>query len=659
MLAFVGRSMLQRSTYIQVRNISAYLQVLTPHTLDTRPCLLLHIDSARYLINAPSGLHRFLSSHRISTMNLKSIFCTSVDWNNSIGGVPGVVLAMNDVEVRKRVCVFGPRGSSGVWKATQKLINPRFIDVRVSDCLNDRECYRDEYVKVTCMPTSTGTVNYLIKIRSSPPKFDDEKASFLGVSRGPIRAKLVAGETITLDNGNVVQHQDVCSPPMPAKVILITHTENAKDISATKLSLELIPDIVTHIIGNDIWNDFKYNKWRTSFPTTTQHLLMESQPGAGEIIYKESARQLDVLFKNHRDLFLRQVCKISATSEQSEPTVHDGKTLMSVQLMPDIKFPTKSSNIKDIDLDTNKESDYRQPSEPTIKFLGTASRVPSKLRNVSSILLHCTPKSTLLMDAGDGTLGQLYRLHGQVAGDEIMSNLSCLWISHFHADHTLGLPSIVSRAVELSKTGEKLLCIGPRIVGEFLKEYSEASGDFSFNDDLQYVDAADLLTSTKPLSQETLKRLGLSSIQTIRVDHCVDAFAVCLSTSDSYTSTINNLHRPFQIIYSGDTRPCPNLHKQVLKLSPEAHHRVLVHESTYDDTMHQMASDRRHSTTSGAIKIAGKMRADVLLMTHFSQRYPSVPKSFKDSLPSDCIVGAAYDGLQLNLCRPNLLNKVT
>ena len=49
---------------------------------------------------------------------------------------------------------------------------------------------------------------------------------------------------------------------------------------------------------------------------------------------------------------------------------------------------------------------------PVITFLGTGSSVPSKYRNVTGILVETEPGSYIILDCGEGTLGQMVRLHG-------------------------------------------------------------------------------------------------------------------------------------------------------------------------------------------------------------------------------------------------------
>lgn len=62
--------------------------------------------------------------------------------------------------------------------------------------------------------------------------------------------------------------------------------------------------------------------------------------------------------------------------------------------------------------DEEEVKEEKQPSYPEITMLGTGSSVPSKYRNVSSILVELEADSFILLDCGEGSLGQLVRLRG-------------------------------------------------------------------------------------------------------------------------------------------------------------------------------------------------------------------------------------------------------
>jgi hypothetical protein len=72
-------------------------------------------------------------------------------------------------------------------------------------------------------------------------------------------------------------------------------------------------------------------------------------------------------------------------------------------------------------------------------------------------------------------------------------------------------------------------------------------------------------------------------------------------------------------VYSGDTRPCARL----VEMGQGA--TVLIHEATFADCKAEEALKKKHSTVSEAISVAQQMNAQRLILTHFSQRYPSTP----------------------------------
>lgn len=81
---------------------------------------------------------------------------------------------------------------------------------------------------------------------------------------------------------------------------------------------------------------------------------------------------------------------------------------------------------------------------PEVVFLGTGSAIPSKFRNVSSVLLRLAEDRSVLMDAGEGTLGQLRRRFGADGAARVLRSVGCVWISHMHADHHLGLLAVLT-----------------------------------------------------------------------------------------------------------------------------------------------------------------------------------------------------------------------
>ena len=68
---------------------------------------------------------------------------------------------------------------------------------------------------------------------------------------------------------------------------------------------------------------------------------------------------------------------------------------------------------------------------------------------VSGILLKVPERGYVLFDAGEGTFGQLMRTFGSDATQpenawQVLRELKCIFISHAHADHHVGLAKILA-----------------------------------------------------------------------------------------------------------------------------------------------------------------------------------------------------------------------
>ncbi|KAL7162496.1 hypothetical protein ACSBR2_042899 [Camellia fascicularis] len=337
-----------------------------------------------------------------------------------------------------------------------------------------------------------------------------------------------------------------------------------------------------------------------------------------------------------------------------------------------------------------------------IVLLGTGSSQPSKYRNVSSIFINLFSKGSLLLDCGEGTLGQLKRRFGVEGADDAVRGLKCIWISHIHADHHTGLSRILALRRDLLKglPHEPLLVIGPRHLKRFLDAYqvledldmqflncrhtTEASLEaFESNNNLSPPGSS--ISTVGPTNEdinsilfangthmqnywrgpdspvnnavvfpilknlkELLREAGLEALISFPVVHCPQAYGVSLKATDRING-VGKVVPGWKIVYSGDSRPCPEL----IKASHEA--TVLIHEATFEDAMVDEAIARNHSTTKEAIEVGNSAGAYRIILTHFSQRYPKIPVFDETHMHKTCI---AFDLMSVNLADLPVLPKV-
>src|ERR1700759_2279589 len=87
-----------------------------------------------------------------------------------------------------------------------------------------------------------------------------------------------------------------------------------------------------------------------------------------------------------------------------------------------------------------------------VSFLGTGASVPSARRSTAAVLI-ARGGDRLLFDCGEGTQRQMQRSLGLVQVDEI-------YLTHFHADHMLGLPGLL-KTYDLNDREAPLRVFGP------------------------------------------------------------------------------------------------------------------------------------------------------------------------------------------------------
>lgn len=255
-------------------------------------------------------------------------------------------------------------------------------------------------------------------------------------------------------------------------------------------------------------------------------------------------------------------------------------------------------------------------------FAGTGSALPCKYRNVTGMYIKATNGNIMLLDVGEGTIGQILRYHpssnnnhGYLANT--LNQIKAAWISHPHADHHLG----ILRLLRDRPSSEPILLVAPRPIFSFLEEYGAL--DPSIRGKYIAVDCFDVLadelrrnppngTPEKVLSFLN-QEFGFTGIQTVTVDHCAYAFAVILEGT------------PFgRLVYSGDCRPSHRL-ADIASKGGSSPVDILIHEATFENGMEAEAMIKRHSTVGEALSIGRRMKATNTVLTHFSQRYPKIP----------------------------------
>jgi ribonuclease Z len=262
-----------------------------------------------------------------------------------------------------------------------------------------------------------------------------------------------------------------------------------------------------------------------------------------------------------------------------------------------------------------------------VLFLGTAGSSPSPRRGLPATLVR-RGGDRLLIDCGEGTQRQLMRSVGLIELEE-------LFITHFHADHVLGLPGML-KTFALRQRERDLVVYGPRGLARVYDLLSPVIGRLSFrvrlvelegNDELErdgYRIAAFDVDHGGP-------GLGYAIVEAPRPGEFdpVRARELGVRPGPDFgrlqggeevegvrpDQVMGEPRRGRKLVLTGDTAPC----EMTRLVAWEAD--LLVHEATFMEEDAERAADTRHSTAAQAAELAAAADVRMLALTHISPRY--------------------------------------
>jgi ribonuclease Z len=261
-------------------------------------------------------------------------------------------------------------------------------------------------------------------------------------------------------------------------------------------------------------------------------------------------------------------------------------------------------------------------------FAGTAGSVPSARRGLPAVLVR-RGGDRLLFDCGEGTQRQLLRSVG-------LLDLDSVFVTHFHADHWLGLPGML-KSFALRERSEPLTVYGPSGLKELMGVMRVVYGRLPYKLSIVELQPAETvkrdgyLIAAIPVRHRGDASYGYALVEEPRPGHLDARLAEELGVTPGPDfgrlqrgETVGGV-KPEQvmgatregrkIVLSGDTSPCE-------ALAIAAHQAdVLVHEATFAEEELERARQTSHSTARQAAELARDAEVRMLALTHVSSRY--------------------------------------
>jgi ribonuclease Z len=266
-----------------------------------------------------------------------------------------------------------------------------------------------------------------------------------------------------------------------------------------------------------------------------------------------------------------------------------------------------------------------------VVFLGTGGSVPSARRATACVLIR-SGGARILVDAGEGAQRQMINSTGLIQVDDI-------YVTHFHADHYLGLPGLL-KTYDLMERQKPLRIIGPPGLIELVEALRRIFGKLRYEVELVELGPGEGIEhdgfEMRAFGVEhRMRALGYAYVEPPRPGRFDVEAAKELGITDPHdfgrlqrgeTISVDGSEiRPDQvlgeprqgrkIVITGDTGPC-----EMTRIAAHAA-QLLVHDGTFAIEESARAADTGHSVARDAAQLAAEAEVEMLAIVHVSSRY--------------------------------------
>ncbi|MSY60529.1 MAG: ribonuclease Z [Actinobacteria bacterium] len=268
-----------------------------------------------------------------------------------------------------------------------------------------------------------------------------------------------------------------------------------------------------------------------------------------------------------------------------------------------------------------------------VVFLGTSASAPTARRNPSALLIR-RGGERLLFDCGEGTQRQLLR---STVG---LVDLEEIFLTHFHADHFLGLPGML-KTFALRAREVPLTIYGPPGLRALYDSMRVVFGRLPYPVELTEIHAGDslqrdgyrllafpvdhgqnalgyaLVEDDRPgrFDVELADTLGIPFGPARGLLQRGEAITLDDGTVVSPDAVLGEARSGRRVVYTGDTAPSTIVETMATGAD------LLIHEATFTREESERARDTEHSTAYDAATLAQNAGVGLLALTHISTRY--------------------------------------
>ncbi len=200
---------------------------------------------ALWLFDAGEGTQQQVLKAPVRLSQLEQIYVTHLHGDH-VFGLPGLLASRSSAQdIETPVTIFGPTGLEEWLRLTLRVTATGLRFPLHFVTVTDGVVFEDETRTVHCrrLAHRIPSYGYAVQEKPRPGTFDAGAARALGIAPGPVYGRLKAGETVTLDDGRVVDGAELVGPERPDRKLCV-----CGDTAPTAAAVELAAgaDVLVH-----------------------------------------------------------------------------------------------------------------------------------------------------------------------------------------------------------------------------------------------------------------------------------------------------------------------------------------------------------------------------------------------------------------------------
>ena len=204
-----------------------------PTTRRNTSSVFLRREGERFLFDCGEGTQRQMM--RFGTgFGVSDVFVTHLHGDHTLG-LPGLLQTMDFNDREADLTIHVPDGTGGrMRRLLDAAAGHQSFPVRIEDVATGDTAREGDGYEIAAFETDhdTRSVGYVLVEADRKGRFDRERAEELGVPVGPMFQRLHAGEAVELEDGTVVDPEQVVGDPRPGRTVVYTGDTRPRDRTA-------------------------------------------------------------------------------------------------------------------------------------------------------------------------------------------------------------------------------------------------------------------------------------------------------------------------------------------------------------------------------------------------------------------------------------------